>query len=132
MAASRVPASIDAYIAGFRPEVRAILEEIRATVREVAPNASEAISYGIPAFKLDGALVYFAGFKQHIGFYPPVRGNAKLEKAVARYANDKGNLRFPLDEPMPLALIRRIVRHRLKQNRATANAAAKAPRRSRP
>ncbi|HVJ75445.1 MAG TPA: DUF1801 domain-containing protein [Casimicrobiaceae bacterium] len=132
MAASRVPASIDAYIAGFRPEVRAILEEIRATVRPVAPDASEAISYGIPAFKLDGALVYFAGFKQHIGFYPPVRGNAKLEKAVARYANDKGNLRFPLDEPMPLALIRRIVRHRLRQNRAAANAAAMAPRRSRP
>ena len=132
MVASRVPASIDAYIAGFPPDVRAILEEIRATVRTVAPDASEAISYGIPAFKLDGALVYFAAFKQHVGFYPPVHGDAKLEKAVARYANDKGNLRFPLAEPMPLALIRRIVRHRLKQNRAAANAAAKAPRRSRP
>lgn len=132
MAASRVPGSIDAYIAGFPPEVRAILEEVRSTVGGAAPDASEAISYGIPALMQDGALVYFAAFKRHIGFYPPVHGDAKLEKAVARYANDKGNLRFPLDEPMPLALIRRIVRHRLKQNRATANATAKAPRRSRP
>jgi len=118
MVASRVPASIDAYIAGFPPDVRAILEEIRATVRTVAPDASEAISYGIPAFKLDGALVYFAAFKQHVGFYPPVHGDAKLEKAVARYANDKGNLRFPLDEPLPMALIERIVRHQAKRDAA--------------
>lgn len=125
MVASRVPASIDAYIAGFPPDVRAILEEIRATVRTVAPDASEAISYGIPAFKLDGALVYFAAFKQHVGFYPPVHGDAKLEKAVARYANDKGNLRFPLAEPIPWDLVERIVTLRVQQDRA----AAAAPRR---
>jgi len=131
MAASRVPASIDAYIAGFPPEVRAILEDVRSTVRAAAPDASETISYGIPAFKQDGTLVYFAAFQRHIGLYPPVRGDAKLEAAVSRYANDKGNLRFPLDEPMPLALIRRIVRHRLKQSRAAANAATTSPRRPR-
>lgn len=131
MAPARPPASIDAYIAAFPPDVRAVLEAIRSTVRAAAPDADEAISYGIPAFKQDGTLVYFAAFKQHVGFYPPVKGDAKLEQAVARYANDKGNLRFPLDEPMPLPLIRRIVRHRLKQNRAAATTATKNARRSR-
>lgn len=129
--ASAPPASIDAYIAAFPPDVRAVLEEIRTTIRATAPDATEAISYAIPAFMQDGALVYFAAFKQHVGFYPPVKGDARLEQAVARYANDKGNLRFPLDEPMPLALIRRIVRHRLKQNRTAALGATTRARRSR-
>jgi hypothetical protein len=78
----------------------------------------EGISYAIPCFKLDGALVYFAAFSQHIGFYPPVKGDPRLEKAVAKYAGEKGNLRFPLDAPIPYALIGRIVKHRVKQNRA--------------
>ncbi|MEO8486634.1 MAG: DUF1801 domain-containing protein [Betaproteobacteria bacterium] len=123
------PATIDAYIAAFPPAVRAVLEEVRAAVRDAAPDAREAISYGIPAFMQDGALVYFAAFKQHVGFYPPVRGDARLAKAVARHANDKGNLRFSLDAPMPLALIARIVRHRVKQNGAKASAARKTVRR---
>ena len=80
---------------------------------------------------LDGALVYFAAFKHHIGFYPPVRGDAALEKAVAPYANEKGNLSFPLDEPIPYPLIARIVRHRVKQNRAKAGPGKKKPARSR-
>jgi uncharacterized protein YdhG (YjbR/CyaY superfamily) len=115
------PASVDAYIAAFPPGVRKVLREVRAAVRAAAPDASETISYGIPTFRMHGPVAYFAAFKHHIGFYPPVRGDAKLEQAVARYANDKGNLRFPLDEPMPLALIARVVRHRLRQDRAAAN-----------
>ena len=128
---SAKPVSVDAYIAAFPPGVRRILREVRATVRAAAPDATETISYGIPTFKVHGPVVYFAAFKHHVGLYPPVKGDAKLEKAVARYANDKGNLRFPLDEPMPLALIRRIVRHRLKHNRAAALGATTEARRSR-
>jgi len=116
------PKSIDEYIALFSPEVQAILKRIRSTIRNAAPEAQETISYQIPAFTLNGALVYFAAFKKHIGFYPPVKGNARLEKAISPYAGEKGNLRFPLDHPIPYDLIERIVKHRVKQN--SANAAA--------
>jgi len=118
MSAANPPATIDAYIAAFAPEVRAILQRIREVVHEAAPDAEEAISYRIPAFKQHGVLVYFAAFKHHIGFYPPVRGDARLEAATAPYAGEKGNLRFPCDQPIPYALIGRITRHRLKQNLA--------------
>jgi uncharacterized protein YdhG (YjbR/CyaY superfamily) len=114
----RTPQSIDEYIGRFSPEVRAILERIRETIRSAAPDAQEAISYQIPAFTLNGALVYFAAFKTHIGFYPPVRGSASLERAASRYAGEKGNLRFPLDRPIPYRLIERVVKHRVKQNMA--------------
>ena len=85
-------------------------------VSRAAPNAQETISYRIPAFKLNGVLVYFAAFKKHIGLYPPISGDARLEKAVARYAGEKGNLRFPLDEPIPYGLIERITKLRVRQN----------------
>ena len=88
--------TMDEYIAMFSPEVQAILQKIRRTIRRAAPAAEEMISYQIPTFKLNGALVHFAAFKKHIGFYPPVRGDAKLTKAVSKYAGEKGNLRFPL------------------------------------
>jgi uncharacterized protein YdhG (YjbR/CyaY superfamily) len=114
------PRTIDEYIASFSPEVQAVLEKVRATIRSAAPDATETISYRIPAFTLNGVLVYFAAFQKHIGFYPPVRGDARLETAVARYAGEKGNLRFPLDQPIPYALITRIVKLRVKQNRAKA------------
>jgi uncharacterized protein YdhG (YjbR/CyaY superfamily) len=121
MAAARTtPKDVDDYIAGFAPDVQSILQRIRSTVRKVAPDAVEGISYAIPCFKLDGVLVYFAAFQQHIGFYPPVRGDAALEKAAAKYAGEKGNLRFPLDQPIPYPLIERIVKLRVKQNRAKA------------
>jgi uncharacterized protein YdhG (YjbR/CyaY superfamily) len=110
------PKSIDQYIAAFSPEVQAILQRIRATIANAAPDARETISYQIPAFMLNGPLVYFAAFKKHIGFYPPVRGDARLANAVAPYAGEKGNLRFPLDHPIPYRLIERIVKHRVKQN----------------
>ena len=111
------PRDIDEYVSGFAPEVRLILERIRSTIRRAAPGAQETISYQIPAFRQNGILVYFAAFKKHIGFYPPVRGDAALEKAVGRYAGEKGNLRFPLDEPIPYALIARIVKLRARQDR---------------
>ena len=114
------PATIDEYISGFPPEVQAVLQRIREVVRDAAPEAEEAISYRIPAFKQNGVLVYFAAFKAHIGLYPPVKGDARLERAVAAYAGEKGNLRFPLNEPVPFDLIGRIARLRLKQNLAKA------------
>lgn len=117
MSASRsAAASVDAYIAGFPDDVRPILMRIRAIAREAAPDADETISYGIPTFKRDGAVFHFAAFKRHVGLYPPVR-DAALAKAVARYANDKGNLAFPLDAPMPWALIARIARRQLAPGR---------------
>jgi len=112
------PKNVDEYIEAYPPDVRAVLERIRSTIRSAAPDAQEAISYQIPAFKLNGALVYFAAFKKHIGLYPPVRGDARLEKAIAPYAGEKGNLRFPLDRPIPFDLIERIVKFRVRQNRA--------------
>ena len=120
------PTSIDQYIATFPPEVRAILERIRGTIRRAAPKAREIISYRMPAFAMSGILVYFAAFKKHIGLFPPVSGDARLEKSLARYAGPKGNLQFPLDEPIPYALIGRIVRLRVKQD--AARAASKAGR----
>ena len=116
------PASIDKYIAAFPPAVQTILRKIRRTIRDAVPDAEEVISYRMPAFKLDGVLVYFAAFKNHIGLFPPVRGDASLKRAVARYAGPKGNLQFPLDEPIPYGLIKRIVKVRAKQNREKARA----------
>ena len=113
-----MPKSIDEYIATFPLDVQTILKKVRATIREAAPDAEETISYQIPTFKLNGPLVHFAAFKKHIGFYPPVKGDARIEKAVAKYANEKGNLQFPLDEPIPYELIKRIVKLRVKQNSA--------------
>ena len=117
------PGSVDEYIASFEPEVRAILQKVRATVRAAAPGATEVISYRMPALKQHGVLVYFAAFKSHIGFYPPIRGNAKLEQEASVYAGEKGNLRFPLDKPIPYKLIGALTKLRAKQD--AANAAAK-------
>ncbi len=114
------PKGIDEYVASFPPEVQAILEKIRLTIGNAAPDARETISYKIPTYTLNGALVYFAAFKNHIGFYPPVRGDRRLEKAISTYAGEKGNLRFPLDQPVPYGLIERIVKLRVKQNLSKA------------
>jgi uncharacterized protein YdhG (YjbR/CyaY superfamily) len=121
------PKDIDEYIAGFPADVQAILQKIRRTIQRAAPEAQEAISYQIPTFKLNGNLVHFAAFKKHIGFYPPVKGDAKLVKAVSRYAGEKGNLQFPLDEEIPYDLIEQIVKLRVKQS--PAKPAAKRTRR---
>jgi uncharacterized protein YdhG (YjbR/CyaY superfamily) len=118
-ATSPAPATIDEYISGFSPEVQRVLQRIRKTIRSAAPDAQEIISYRMPAFKVNGVLVYFAAFKHHIGLYPPVKGDARLEKAVLPYAGEKGNLRFPLD------LIERIAKLRAAQDAAKADAARK-------
>jgi uncharacterized protein YdhG (YjbR/CyaY superfamily) len=129
MATGRVaPKSIDEYIASFPPDVQATLERVRSTISRAAPGAQETISYQIPTFTLHGVLVHFAAFKNHIGFYPPVRGDAGLEKATSSYAGEKGNLRFPLDQPIPYSLIERIVKLRVKQNLAKAAKEAKEKR----
>lgn len=116
---------MDEYIARFPSEIRAVLDKVRATIRKAAPDAKEIISYQMPAFKQHGILVYFAGWKQHIGLYPPISGDKAIEKAVARYAGPKGNLQFPLDEPIPYALIQRIVKLRVKQDQEKAAAKRK-------
>lgn len=110
------PTSIDEYIAAFPPDVQLILRNIRMTISAAAPGAQEVISYRMPAFRLHGILVYFAAFKAHIGLYPPVSGDASLERALAPYAGPKGNLKFPLDQPIPYALITRVVLLRVKQD----------------
>ena len=115
---------IDEYIATSPADVRPILRKIRATIRAAAPGAHEIISYRMPAFRMHGVLVYFAAFKAHIGLYPPISGDAGLKKALAPYAGPKGNLKFPLDRPIPYALIRRIVRLRVKQDRLKAQRTA--------
>lgn len=122
MAAARAkPQSVDQYIAACPPEARAILRKLRSTIKRAAPpEAEEIISYRMPAFKLHGILIYFAAFKNHIGIFPPIRGDAKLEAAVAKYAGPKGNLKFPLDQPFPYSLAERIVKFRVKQNLAKA------------
>ena len=121
-ASSTVPKTVDDYISGFSQEVQVVLRRIREVVRAAAPDAQEAISYRMPAFLQNGVLLYFAAFRSHIGLYPPVRGDARIEEALARYAGEKGNLRFPLDEPIPYGLIGRIAKLRVKQNEARAAA----------
>jgi uncharacterized protein YdhG (YjbR/CyaY superfamily) len=116
--AAPVAIDIDGYIAAQPEAVRPLLEQVRAAVRRAAPEATEVISYRIPAFRQHGVLVYFAAFKRHIGFYPPVQDDTDLQAAAAPYAGEKGNLRFPMDRPLPLDLIERITRLRLAQDLA--------------
>lgn len=116
------PANINEYIAAASPSARPILREIRKVIRAAAPDAEETISYRMPAFRQNGILLYFAAFTNHIGVFPPVSGDERLERAVAPYAGPKGNLRFPMDSPIPYDLIRRIVKLRLKQNRERSGA----------
>jgi uncharacterized protein YdhG (YjbR/CyaY superfamily) len=120
------PKNIDEYIAGFPNEVQKILEKIRRTIREAAPEADETIGYQMPAFKLNGYLVYFAAHKTHIGFYPMPSGIEKFKKELSRYEGAKGSVKFPFDKPMPFDLISKIVRFRVKENLAIAKEKAKA------
>ena len=120
------PQTIDTYIAGYPEDVQAILQQVRRTIRETAPEATEAISYGLPTFKLNGNLVHFGAFKSHIGFYPVPSGMEAFKEELAAYKQGKGSVQFPLDKPMPLDLIRRIVEFRVQESKA-----AKASRGSR-
>jgi uncharacterized protein YdhG (YjbR/CyaY superfamily) len=109
--------TVEEYIGRCAPDVRPILRRIRATIAAAAPGAVETISYGIPAFRQDRIVVYFAAFTNHIGVYPPVKGDPALERAVARYAGEKGSLRFSLDRKIPYGLIARIAKFRARQAR---------------
>jgi uncharacterized protein YdhG (YjbR/CyaY superfamily) len=113
---------IDDYITGFPPEVQAILQQIRLTIRRAAPEATEAIKYQIPTFVLNGNLVSFAAYKQHIGLYPIPAGTQKFQKAIAAYRNAKSTVRFPLDEPIPFDLISQLVKYRVKETSPRAKA----------
>ncbi len=116
-------ASVDEYIAGFPPAVRAALEEIRAVIRAASPDATETISYGIPTFDLHGRhLVHFGGFAAHIGFYPVPSGIEAFEDELKPFKAGKGTARFPLDRPLPVDLMRRIVEFRADENLRKATA----------
>lgn len=128
MAKANPPIDIDGYISQFPADVQSRLQDVRAAIRRAAPDAKETISYQMPAFRQHGILVYFAAWKAHVGLYPPISGDPVIEKAIAPYAGPKGNLQFPLDEPMPLDLIGRIVRLRVKQE--VAKVAAKRKKKS--
>lgn len=119
------PKSIDDYIARFPPELQVKLEKIRLTIRKAAPQAEEAISYMIPTFKLQGNLVHFAAYKNHIGFYPGAGGIEAFRDELAVYEISKGTIRFPLDQPIPYALIGKIAKFRAVQNREKAVAKGK-------
>ena len=106
----------DEYIATFPKETQEVLQQVRTAIKTSAPKAEEVISYGIPAFKLHGMLVYFAGYKQHIGFYPTASGIAAFKNELSKYKNAKGSVQFPLDKPMPIALIKKMVKFRVKEN----------------
>ncbi len=115
------PGSIDEYIAGFPPDVQDILRRIRTTISDAAPEAQEAIKYRMPTFVLNGNLVHFAAYKSHIGFYPTPSGIDEFKDELASFKSAKGSVQFPIGKPMPLALIRRIVRFRVKEAEAKSS-----------
>ncbi len=124
-AASASPRNVDEYIAGFPANVQEILKRIRTTVRLAAPEAQETIKYKMPTFTLNGNLVYFAAFKNHIGMYPPVKGFKEARAELSAYEGPKGSLIFPLDKPIPYDLISRIVKFRVAENAAGVAAKSK-------
>lgn len=116
MLPNKKPTNIDEYIAEFPVATQKVLNEVRRVIADAAPGAIESIKYAIPTFKLNGNLVHFAAFKNHIGFYAMPSGNEEFKKELSVYKSGKGSVQFPLDEPMPLSLIKRIVKFRVKQN----------------
>jgi uncharacterized protein YdhG (YjbR/CyaY superfamily) len=116
------PQSIDEYIAGFPKTVQAILQKVRKAIKKAAPDAEEKISYQIPTFTLQGNLVHFGGFKKHIGFYPTPTGIEAFKNELSIYEGSRGSVQFPLDKPVPLDLISKIVKFRVKENLARAKA----------
>ena len=117
---------VDSYLAAVPPEARAALERLRKIIRAAAPQATEAISYGMPAYKYHGALVYFAAFKNHCSFFPGTSSLAAYRHELERYETSKGTIHFTPDHPLPAALVRRIVRARVKENEAREKKPGKA------
>jgi uncharacterized protein YdhG (YjbR/CyaY superfamily) len=116
MAHTKHPESIDEYISTFPSNVQSILEKMRQTIRECAPDAEETISYQIPTFKLDGNLVHFAAFKDHISFFPTSSGREAFKKELSMYKGGKGTVQFPMDKPIPYDLVQKIVKYRVKES----------------
>lgn len=117
----RIPSAenVDLYIIIFPIEVQKILNELRQLIRELAPTATENISYGMPAYKLNGkVLVYFAAYEKHIGFYATPTGHIEFKKELAAYKQGKGSVQFPLDKPIPFSLISRIIQFRIEENQS--------------
>ncbi len=110
------PKNIDEYLEGFPKETQKILEQVRVTIKKAAPLAEELISYGMPAFKLNGGLVWFAAWSKHISIYPRVSVPGALKKELSNYGGTKASVHFPLNKPMPLSLITKVVKHRMKEN----------------
>jgi uncharacterized protein YdhG (YjbR/CyaY superfamily) len=110
------PRTTDEYIAQFPEEIRVLLEGVRKVIKETAPEATERISYGMPGFYQNGMLVWFAGHKSHIGFYPTGEGVEVFKDEFAGYKSSKGAVQFPLDKPIPFELIRKVTRYRVEQN----------------
>jgi uncharacterized protein YdhG (YjbR/CyaY superfamily) len=115
---AKSPSSIDDYIASLPPDVQHILEQIRSAIKAIVPDAEQTIKYGIPTFVLRENLVHFAAFKNHVGFYPTPSGIAKFKDELSAYNSAKGSVQFPIGEPIPLNLIRKIVRFRAQEVRA--------------
>lgn len=107
---------IESYIASFPPATQKLLKQLRSAIRKAAPEAEEYIGYQMPAYKLNGPLVYFAGYAHHIGFYPGASGIENFRKEIADYKNAKGSVQFPLDEPLPLDLVKQIIAFRIQEN----------------
>ncbi|HEU5363984.1 MAG TPA: DUF1801 domain-containing protein [Hanamia sp.] len=108
--------TVEEYISGFPENVKILLQQMRETIIKAAPKAQEVISYQMPAYKYLGILVYFAGYKNHIGFYPTASGIEAFKNELSKYKGGKGSVQFPLDKPLPLALISKIVKFKLKEN----------------
>jgi len=119
------PSNIDEYLSAFPKETLELLEQVRSTIRQAAPEAVECISYGMPAFKFHGILVYFAGYQNHIGFYPTRSGIAAFQKEISGYKNSKGTVQFPLNKPLPFDLISRMDLFRENENLLKANSKKK-------
>lgn len=117
--------NIDMYIAGFPEETQKLLNQLRQLIKDTAPDAEEVISYQMPAYKYHGMLVYFAGYSKHIGFYPGASGIAAFKEELSVYKNAKGSVQFPLDQPLPVKLIERMVLFRVKENLEKANSKQK-------
>ncbi|MEI6462423.1 MAG: DUF1801 domain-containing protein [bacterium] len=107
--------TIDEYISQFRPEVKKLLTEVRNAIKEVAPEATECISYGMPAFRQGKVLVYFAAYDSHIGFYPTSSGISNFKEELKEYKTSKGTVQFPLDKPLPIELIKKITKFRVNE-----------------
>jgi len=113
---TKAPANIDEYIKGWPKDIQAKLQAMRETIQKAAPEAEEAISYAMPTFKLNGNLVHFAAYQNHVGFYPVPSGMKEFEKELSVYKSGKGSAQFPHDQPLPLALVTKIVKFRVKEN----------------